>query len=100
VSGETSDVACRLDAPHRRHVEIHHDDVGRDLADVRHRLGAGSRLTDDVEPLFLEQVAETRAEQVVIVHQQHTERFRLAFLNRLHQLRHRDSPSRGAQCSQ
>jgi hypothetical protein len=34
---------------------------------VRYRLGAGRRLADDVELLFLEQVAQACPEQVVIV---------------------------------
>jgi hypothetical protein len=85
-------VAGRFDAAHRRHVEVHHDDVGRELADVHYRLGAGRGLADDLELLLLEQVPQPRPEEVVIVDQQHTERFRLPFLGRFHQLRHREFP--------
>ena len=34
------DLARRLDAADPRHVQVHHDDVGRDLADQRERVGA------------------------------------------------------------
>ena len=67
---------------------------------MRDRLGAGRGLADDLELLLLEQVPQPRPEQVVIVDQEHTERFRLPFLGRFHQLRHRESPFRGAQSSQ
>jgi hypothetical protein len=85
-------VAGRFHASHRRHVEIHHDDVRREFADVHDRLGTRRGLPDDLELLLFEQVPQPRPEQVVIVYQQHTERFRLPFLGRFHQLRHREFP--------
>src|SRR5207253_10535292 len=71
---DRGDVARRLDAAHARHVEIHDDDVGRDLAHEPHRLAAGRGFADDLDTLLLEQVAETRAEKVVVVDDQHAER--------------------------
>ena len=82
----------RLDAAHRGHVQVHDDDVGRELADVCDGLGAGRCLADDDEILLLEQVAQTCAEEVVIVHEEHAKRLCLAFLGRLHELSHRESP--------
>ena len=51
--------------------EIHHDDIGRQLADEAHRVGAVACLTDDLDALFLEQVPEPGAEKIVIVHEHH-----------------------------
>ncbi len=59
---------------------------------MRDRLGARRGLADDLEPLLLEQVPQAGPEEVVVVHEQHTEWLRLAFLGRFHQLSHRESP--------
>ena len=80
------DVARRFDAAHARHVEVHDDDVGRDLAHDAHRLVAAGRLADDLHALLLEQVAEARAEQVVVVDDEHAERLCLPPLGRLQHL--------------
>ena len=51
VSGAIAgDVARRLDAAHARHVQVHDDDVGRELAHDPNRLGAGRGLADDLTP--------------------------------------------------
>ena len=63
-------VAGRLDTSHARHVQIHDHDVRRVLAHDLERLRPARGLADDVDALLLEQVAQTRAEQVVIVHEQ------------------------------
>ena len=76
-------MARRLDAAHARHVEIHHDDVGRELAHDAHRLVSAGSFADDLHSLLLEQVAEARAEQVVVVDDEHTERLCLPPLGRL-----------------
>ena len=51
--------------------EVHDDDVGRDLADGGERLGPGLGLADDVDALLLEQRSQARAEEVVVVDQEH-----------------------------
>ena len=68
-----ADVPRRLDAGHPRHVQVHHDDVRRRLADEAQRLRAGRRLADDVDALLLEQVAQPGAEEVVVVDEQHAD---------------------------
>ena len=48
-----------------------------------HGLRAGRGLADDLDALLLEQVAEPRPEQVVVVDDQHAERLGLPFAPRL-----------------
>ena len=74
------DVAGRVDAAHARHVQVHDDDVGSELAHDPHGLGAARRLADDLDSLLLEQVAEACPEQVVVVDDQHAERVGLTLL--------------------
>src|SRR5258708_5019118 len=63
-------VARCLDAADPRHVEVHHDHVGRQLPHETHRLSAVAGLPDDVDSLLFEQVPETRAKKIVIVDEQ------------------------------
>jgi hypothetical protein len=51
-------------------VQIHHDDIGSDLAYQPQRIGSVLRLADDQYALLFEQVAQPRAEQVVVIHEQ------------------------------
>jgi hypothetical protein len=60
----------RLDAADPGHVQVHHHDLGRNLADLLERPGACVRLADDVDALLLEQGTQAGAEQVVVVDQQ------------------------------
>ena len=62
------------DAVDAGHVEVHHDDVGRELAHRPERVGAVVALACHVHPLLLEQVAQPGPEQVVIVHEQDSRR--------------------------
>ena len=90
------DVARRLDAAHRRHVEIHDDDVRRELADVRDGLApvaasptisspcSSSRFRRPVRNRSWSSTSSTRSGSDC------------ALLGRLDQLRHRESPLRGA----
>ena len=55
------------------HVQVHHDHVGCEHAELRQRVVAGLRLPDHVDPLALEQAAETAPEQVVVIDQQDTQ---------------------------
>ena len=48
----------------------YHDHVGRDLADEPDGVGALSCLARDLDAALLEQVAQARPEQVVIVYEQ------------------------------
>src|SRR5918911_1310761 len=48
------DVPRRLDAAHPRHVQVHDDDVGRELAHHPDGVGAGAGLAHDLDPLLLE----------------------------------------------
>ena len=77
-------MARGLDAAHGGHVEIHDDDIRCELADVRDGLAARPCLADDRKALLLEQVAQTRAEKIVVVDEQDAERLRLSTLGRLH----------------
>src|SRR5918996_706874 len=52
--------------------------VRGEIASRLDRVGAGARLGDHVDPLLLEQVAEPRPEQVVVVHEEDAERVALA----------------------
>jgi hypothetical protein len=63
-------VPSRVDAAHPRHVQVHDDDVGSELAHDPHRLGAARRLADDLDSLLLEQVPEPGPEQIVVVDDQ------------------------------
>ena len=58
---------------HPGHVQVHHDDVRRELADRADRLGARRRLADDLDALLLEQVAKPGSEEVVVVDDQDAE---------------------------
>src|SRR5437588_4980158 len=89
-------MASRFDAAHCGHVEIHDDDVGGQLADVRDGLPAGPRLPDDRETLLLQQVPQSRPEKVVVVDEQHAKCLSPTFLGRLQKLSQRDPPFRGA----
>src|SRR5437764_2017338 len=89
-------MASGFDAAHCGHVEIHDDDVGGQLADVRDGLPAGPRLADDRETLLLKQVPESRPEKVVVVDEQHAKCLSPTFRSRLHELSQRDPPFRGA----
>ena len=73
---EHRDLPRRLDAADPRHVQVHDDDVGRDLADGAQRLGAVVALADHLDALLLEQVAQPGPEQVVVVHEQDARRCR------------------------
>ena len=68
---DRADLARRLDAAHPRHVEIHDDDVRRQLADLRDGLRAVPGLADDLDALLLEEIAEPGPEEIVIVDEQH-----------------------------
>ncbi len=60
-----------LDSAHRRHVQIHDDDVRRQLPDEAHRLAPVCALADHLErALLLEEVAQARPEEIVVVHEQ------------------------------
>ncbi len=76
----------RVDAAHSRHVQVHHDDVGRDLAHDPDGFRTARGLADDLDALLLEQVAQARAEQVVVVDDEHSERITLPLLGRLQHL--------------
>ena len=54
---------------HSRHVEIHHDDVRRELTDESHSVRAVACFSDDLDALLLEQVPKPRAEEIVVVHE-------------------------------
>jgi len=70
VSGAIIEILpSRLDAADPGHVQVHHDDVGRELADCPQRIRAVVAFTRDVDALLFEQVAEPRPEQVVVVHE-------------------------------
>ncbi len=71
-----------------RHVEIHDDDVGRELADETDGLGPGGRLADDAHVLLLEQRAEPRAEEIVVVDEQHADVVERPTFDLLYRLRH------------
>jgi hypothetical protein len=57
-------------------VQVHHDDVRRKLADEPHGVGALAGLTGDLDSTLLEQVAQSGAEQVMVVDQQHLDAVR------------------------
>ena len=63
-------MARRLHAAHPRHVQIHDDDVWRDVADDAQRLLPGCRFPDDEHALLLEQVAQPTAKEIVVVDDQ------------------------------
>ena len=73
---ELGDLPGRVDTAHRRHVEIHHDDVGRELADMRNGVRARRGLADDLDPLLLEEAAQARAEEILVVDEKHAKRLR------------------------
>ena len=64
------DLPGRLDAADARHVQVHDDDVGRELAHRFERVGAVVALAHDLDLLVVEQVAQPRAKEVVVVHEQ------------------------------
>ena len=72
------DLPRRLDAAHARHVQVHDDDVRRELAHEPERLVAVGRLADDLDALLLEQVAQAGPEQVVVVDEQDAQRSSLS----------------------
>ena len=63
-------LARRLDAGEPRHLQVHDDDVRRELADEAQRVAAVVGLSDDLEALFLEQAPQAAAEEVVVVDEQ------------------------------
>ena len=71
---EHRDLAGRLDAVHPRHVQIHQHDLGSEIPHLPQRLGAAVRLAGDQHALLLEQAAQPRAKQVVVVDDQDSRR--------------------------
>ena len=67
---DAGDVPRRIDAAHAGHVEVHDDDVRRELADDPHRLRSARRLADDLDALLLEQVPQAGPEEIVVVDDQ------------------------------
>jgi hypothetical protein len=53
---EAVDLADRLDPGHAGHVQVHHDDVGGELAHEPHSVGALAGLAGDLDATLLEQV--------------------------------------------
>src|SRR5262249_56590071 len=91
------DLLRRLDAGHSRHVEVHDDHVGLQLTYVAKRVVAGRCLAYDVDALLLEQVSQPRAEQVVVVDQQHARAYLVGGGRRLDGFSHLNPlPSRGS----
>ena len=68
--GARRDLPDRVDAGGARHVQIHDDDVGCELADEAKRHVAVLGLARDLDLLLGEQILETRPEQVVVVDEQ------------------------------
>ncbi len=64
------DLPDRLDARDARHVQVHDDDVGRELADEPDRFGPGRRLAGNLDAALLQKVPQAGAEQVVVIHEQ------------------------------
>ena len=71
---DARDLPGRLDAGHPRHVQVHHDDVGGELADHRAPRPPSAASPTTYDPLLLEQVAQTCAKEVVVVDEQDAER--------------------------
>ena len=67
----------RLDAGDARHVQVHDDDVGRQLADEAQRRLAVVRLSGHLEALLLEEAAQPAPEEIVVVDEKHAQAFEL-----------------------
>ena len=80
------DLTGRLDAADPRHVEIHHDHVRRQLANGSKSVRSVDALARDLHALLLEQVAQPRAEEVVVVDEENARIDELRFGFRLGQL--------------
>ena len=65
------ELARGLHAGQARHVQVHDDDVGRELAHEPQRRLAVVGLAGHLEALLLEQAAQTASEEVVVVDEKH-----------------------------
>ena len=84
-------MAGGVDAAHPGHVQVHDDDVRRELSHGVHRLRARRGLGHHLHALLLEEVPQARAEEIVIVGDQDSKRLRLPLVGGV-QLAQLESP--------
>ena len=63
-------MACRFHAAHARHVQVHHNDVWRHLANDVQGLLARGGLPDDLDAFVFQEVAKPTPEEIVVVDDQ------------------------------